>query len=145
MLPLSISGLGTLWHGCLVFSLLHAACLKLCLCLSWIWKASPVSPRAIPFSLAITIYNRTVIFEAVLVIISRQHLGRCAWYGSIRQLQPEDQLLARCWLAELHSWILPTAAWLLLPREEGQGGRSELGFLGSPWSSPTQSCASVWI
>lgn len=84
MLPLSISGLRILWHGCPVFSLLHAACLKLCLCLSWSWKASPASLRAIPFSLAITIYNRAVIFEVVLVILSRQHLGRCVWYGYTR-------------------------------------------------------------
>lgn len=134
MLPLGISGLGTLWHGCPVFSLLHATCLKLCWCLSWIWKASPASPRAVPFSLEITTYNKAVIFEVVPVIKSRQHLGRCVWYGSTSQLQLP---------AELHSWILAMAALLLQLREEEQG-RSELRFLEIPWSGPTQSWGSVW-
>lgn len=134
-------GLGTFWHGCSVFSLLRAAPLKLCLCLSWIWKASPVSVRATPFSLAITISNKAVIFELVLVVISRQHLGRCAWYGSTSQLQLLGQLLA-CWAAQLDPGHGSTAS-------AAQGGAarqsSELGLLESAWSSPIQSWGSVWI
>lgn len=61
---------------------------------------SPSCLRAVPFSLAMTIYNKTVIFEVMLVIISRQHLGRCVWCGSTGQLQPTGQLLA-CWAAQL--------------------------------------------
>lgn len=120
---LSASVAWELWHGFSEFSLLHATCLKSCLCSSWIWKASPSSLRGIPFSLAITIYSRTVIFEVVLVVISRQHLGRCAWYGSTRQLRPAGQLLV-CWASQLDPGHGSTAS-------AAQRGRSKV--TGQSW------------